>query len=96
VSFGLVEGSPSAIVIAQIVRREGWDDVPAAGDPGEYLRWQIVDVGTPGASGDEWHLQYYDYANWIEYWPTYPDGGCSDFRVDAKSFADHGNLVIHQ
>ena len=95
VSFGEVDGRPAATVVATIVRREGWDDIPTAGDPGEYLKWQLIDGGTPGASGDVWRLQYYDYDNFVEYWPTYPDGGCDDFCADETNYVDYGNLVIH-
>ena len=95
VSFGEVDGNPSAILVAKIVRREGWDDIPTAGDPGEYLKWQLIDGGTPASNGDTWPLQWYDLGNWIEYWPTYPDGGCNDFRADETDYLDYGNLVIH-
>jgi hypothetical protein len=95
VSFGEVDGKPAATVVAMIVRREGWDDIPTAGDPGEYLKWQLVDGGTPAGSGDVWRLQWYDFGNFVEYWPTYPDGGCRAFRGDETDYPDHGDLVIH-
>lgn len=95
VSFGEVEGNPAAIVVAKIVRRTGWDDVPNPGDPGEYLRWQVVDGGTPGRNGDSFTIEYYDYANFIEYWPEFPDGGCTVFQGGGTNFADHGNLDIY-
>jgi hypothetical protein len=83
------------IVVAKIVRREGWDDIPTAGDPGEYLKWQLVDGGTLGRNGDVCRLQYCDYDSFVEYWPTYPDGGCDDFQGDAANCPDYGNLVMH-
>jgi hypothetical protein len=95
VSFGELDGKRTATIVAIIERREGWDDVPTAGNPGEYLKWQLIDGGTPGGSGDVWRLQYYDYANFVEYWPTYPEGGCSDFSADEINYVDYGNLVIH-
>lgn len=94
-SFGDVNGNPAAVVVGTIVRREGWDDVPGAGDPGEYFRWQVLDAGTPGGNGDAFSIDWYDYANFIEYWPMYPAGGCTTFQADSTEFADHGNLVIH-
>jgi hypothetical protein len=95
VSFGEVEGKPSATLIARITRRLGWDDVPGAGNPGEYLKWRLIDGGTPGAKGDMWQLQYYDYANFVEYWPAFPEGGCGSFIADETNAINSGNLVIH-
>lgn len=95
VSFSEVDSKPAATIVAIIERRVGWDDVPTAGNPGEYLKWQLIDGGTPGSRGDVWRLQYYDYDNYVEYWPMYPDGGCSDFRADETNYVDYGNLVIH-
>jgi hypothetical protein len=95
VSFGEVNGKPAATLVAKIERREGWNDIPTAGKPGEYLKWQLIDGGTPGSRGDVWRLQYYDYANFVEYWPMYPDGGCNDFVADETNYVDYGNLVIH-
>ncbi|MHB9032314.1 MAG: hypothetical protein ACYC6L_04615 [Anaerolineae bacterium] len=89
-----VDGKPAAILVGQIVRREGWDVVPTAGEPGEYFKWQIVDGGTPAGKGDTWQLQYYDYGNFVEYWPSYPTGGCRVFLGDETNYADHGNLVV--
>ena len=59
-SFGEVNGKPAAILVATIVRREGWDEYVWPGDPGEYLKWQVVDGGTFGDAGDNcdlWSLQ---------------------------------------
>jgi len=95
VSFGETDGKASAILVGQIVRREGWDAIPTAGDPGEYFKWQVVDGGTPGGNGDLMRIQYYDFDNFIEYWPTPPVGGCTGFDGDETNYADHGNLVIH-
>jgi hypothetical protein len=95
VSFGKVDGKPAATLVAKIERREGWDNISTAGDPGEYLKWQLIDGGTPGSRGDVWRLQYYDYGHFVEYWPTYPDGGCDNFRADETNYVDYGNLVIH-
>jgi hypothetical protein len=95
VSFTEVNGKPAATVVAVIVRREGWDDIPTAGDPGEYLKWQLVDAGTPANDGDSWSIQYYDQGNWIEYWPTFPDDGCENFQSGETNCPVHGNLVIH-
>jgi hypothetical protein len=95
VNFGEVDGSPAAIVVGQIVRREGWDDIPTAGNPGEYFKWQLIDGGTPGADGDVWRLQFYDYSSFTEYWPEYPTGGCDDFAADETNYADYGNLAVH-
>jgi hypothetical protein len=93
VNFCTVEGKPSAIVVGQIVRREGWDGIPGAGDPGEYFRWQVTDGGTPGADGDVWRPEFYDYDEFVEYWPENP--GCTAIVPHAENYADSGNLVVH-
>jgi hypothetical protein len=94
VSFTEVNGKPAATVVATIVRRKGWDEYPYSGDPGEHLKWQVVDGGTPGASGDTWSLQWYDAWN-IEYWPADSEPGCSDYVGTQTIPVDYGNLVIH-
>ena len=95
VSFGQFEGKAAAVFVATIVRREGWDAIPTAGNPGEYLRWQVVDGGRPGGRGDVWMLDYFDYSSFTEYWPAEPEGLCNKFEIDETNYADHGNLVIH-
>ena len=102
VSFTEVNGEWAATVVAVIVRREGWDNVPYPGQPGEYFKWQLVDGGTPARRGDAWSIQWYKGGPdgilgdpWIEYWPTPPDGGCRDFRGSAPDYPVSGNLVIH-
>jgi hypothetical protein len=94
VSFTEVDGKPAAILVATIVRREGWDAHPAPGNPGEHLRWRVVDGGTPGAKGDTWSIDWYD--DWkVEYWPAEIPPGCSDYQATSTLPVNYGNLIIH-
>jgi hypothetical protein len=94
VSFTEVGGKPAAILVATIVRREGWEAYPGAGDPGEHLKWRVVDGGTPGVEGDLWSLQWYQ-PGVKEYWPADSQPSCSDYQATGTLLVTYGNLVIH-
>ena len=88
------DGSRTAVVVARLVSVRGW----GAGEPGEHAKFWVRDAGTPGAAGDQWMMQSYQWEpEWIEFWPadvSAPD--CESFTPDEPPFdVEHGNLVIH-
>ena len=88
------DGSKTAVVVAQLVSKRGW----GAGELGEHARFWVRDGGTPGAAGDQWMTQSYQWEpEWLEFWPAdEPAPDCESFIPDESPFAvNHGNLVIH-
>ena len=95
VSFTEVNGKPSAILVATIVRRVGVGCASAARKSGEYLRWQVVDGDgrRPWRRMDLWSLQWYQPGDQRVLADSQP--GCSDYVATRTLAVNYGNLVIH-
>ena len=84
----------TAVIVVELRSKRGW----GAGQPGEFARFWVRDGGQPGHQGDQWGLQSYDEANFIEFWPATEEPNCtSKFYFDWPTPVDieGGNLTIH-
>lgn len=85
-------GSKTAVVVARLVSVQGW----GGGKPGEHAKFWVRDGGTPGAAGDQWMMESFQWDPWLEFWPdNVPAPNCESFSPDDAPFnVEHGNLVI--
>jgi hypothetical protein len=91
------DGTPMATMVLRIDRVLGW----GSGNPGEHTKFFIRDGGTPGAEGDQWSMQYYDWYP-DEFWPAdEPPPDCTyepedpDAKIESWWDISRGNLTIH-
>ncbi len=84
----------TAVMVVKLREVRGW----GAGAPGEFARFWVRDGGKAGPHGDQWGLQSYNEAEFIEFWPPDKAPNCtSKFVFDWPTPVDveHGDLTIY-
>ena len=85
VTFDEYEGEPAAVFVVEIDSRSGW----GSGEPGQYLKFWVLDGGTPGRKGD-------DFAT-LTWPPDFTPPDCDYVDAGFRPFViDGGNLQIHR
>jgi hypothetical protein len=84
VTFGVYEGKPAAVFVVEIDSKRGWGD----GEPGQYIKFWVLDGGTPGRMGDDFTTLT---------WPPAGDPPGCDYEDPTflPFVVDGGNLVLH-
>ena len=83
----------SAVMVVKLREVRGW----GAGEPGQFARFWVRDGGKAGPHTDQWGLQSYNEAEFIEFWPADQPPDCTskfDFDWPTPVDIERGDLAI--